>query len=203
VGVAPDTGDASDPADEPTATESATGPAGPDAAAIETAVTALRERQVLVMPVAQGSDDWELNASLIDPPFGDDDLARLDGLQPVLVWANFARSGLTDAGIGPLGDFGALTRLRLDNTAIGDGAVETLRRLPKLEVVNLYGSALTDAGLKELAAHPSLERIYCAASAVTPAGVSAAAREGLDIVGPAEPAEEAPSEAAKDDAGTE
>ncbi len=196
VGVAPDTGDSSDPTDEPTATDSATEPAGPDAAAIEAAVATLRERQVLVMPVAQGSDDWELNASLIDPPFGDEDLARLDGLQPVLVWANFARSGLTDAGIGPLGDFAEITRLRLDNTAIGDGAVETLLRLPKLEVVNLYGSALTDAGLAALAAHPSLTRIYCASTTVTPEGVSAARRDGLEIVGPQAPAEP-PAEASE------
>ena len=185
--------------DAATASETAadTAPGGPDRpdrpdmAAIEAAVTALRERQILVMPIAQGSDDWEVNASLIDPAFGDDDLARLDGLQPVLVWANFARSGLTDAGIAPLGDFGSLTRLRLDNTAIGDGAVTTLLRLPKLELINLYGSKLTDAGLAELATHPTLTRIYCAGTAVTPEGVQAAARDGLEIVGPAALAEPA------------
>lgn len=160
---------------------------GLSSGAIEAAVLALRERQVLVMPVAQGSDDWEVNASLVDPPFGDDDLARLDGLQPVLVWANLARSGLTDAGLAPLGDFTALTRVRLDNTAIGDGGVEVLLRLPKLEVVNLYGSKLTDAGLAALAVHPSISRIYCAGTEVTPEGVAAAARDGLEIVGPAAP----------------
>ena len=49
-----------------------------------------------------------------------------------------------------------LADLGLDNTAIGDGAVETLLRLAKLEVVNLYGSALTDAGLAALAAVASM-----------------------------------------------
>ncbi len=175
--------DSTTDADADPATEAT--PAGPDTAAIEAAVTAIRERQILVMPIAQGSDDWEVNASLIDPPFGDDDLARLDGLQPVLVWANLARSALTDEGLAPLGDFGSLVRVRLDNTAIGDGAVDTLLRLPKLETVNLYGSALTDAGLARLAAHPSLTRIYCAGTAVTAEGVAAATRDGLEIVGPA------------------
>lgn len=167
------------------------------AAAITASVTMLRERQVLVMPVAQASDDWEVNASLVSPPFGDEDLGRLDGLQPFLVWANFARSGLTDAGLGPLGEYQSLTRLRLDNTAIGDGGVEVLLRLPKLQVLNLYGSKLTDTGLAALAAHPSLERIYCAGTAVTPAGVAAARRDGLEIVGPEPPPAEAtpPSDA--------
>ena len=163
------------------------------AAAIKAAVATLRERQVLVMPVAQNSADWEVNASLIDPVFGDEDLLRLDGLQPVLVWANFARSGLTDAGLAPLAEFQSLTRLRLDNTALGDGCVEVLLGLPKLEMVNLYGSGLTDSGLAALAAHPSLTRIYCAGSQVTPKGVAAAGRDGLEIVGPEEPAETSPS----------
>lgn len=182
----------------------ATGPEASQAkAAIEAAVAALRERQILVMPIAQGSDDWEVNTSLIDPPFGDDDLARLDGLQPVLVWANLARSGLTDAGIVPLAEFQSLTRLRLDNTALGDEAVETLLRLPALEMVNLYGSKLTDAGLARLATLPSLTRVYCAGTAVTPEGVAAAAREGLEIVGPAPIPAPAEPEASDGDAATE
>ncbi len=162
------------------------GPSASDlsAAAIKASVATLRERQVLVMPVAQNSNDWEVNASLIDPPFGDDDLPRLDGLQPVLVWANFARSGLTDAGLGPLAEFQSLTRLRLDNTELGDGSVEVLLGLPKLEMVNFYGSKLTDTGLAALAAHPSLTRIYCDDTEVTPAGAAAARRDGLEIVGP-------------------
>ena len=163
------------------------------AAAIQAAVTMLRERQVLVMPVAQASDDWEVNASLISPPFGDQDLGRLDGLQPVLVWANFARSDLTDAGLVPLAEFQSLTRLRLDNTALGDGCVEVLLGLPNLEMVNFYGSKLTDAGLAALAAHPSLARIYCDETEVTPEGVAAAGREGLEIVGPEAPAATSPS----------
>ncbi len=192
-GAAADAG--SDPA--PAGPESSPGEAAINEAidgAINRAVTSLRERQILVMPIAQGSDEWEINASLVDPPFGDDDLARLDGLQPVLAWANLARTGLTDAGIAPLGDFGSLTRLRLDNTAIGDGAVDTILRLPKLELLNLYGSRLTDAGLARLATLPSLRRVYCSATAVTPEGVQAAARDGLEIIGPAPSAEE-PEEA--------
>ena len=111
-------------------------------------------------------------------------MTSLDGLQPVLVWANFARSAITDAGVGSLVGFDRLVKLRLDNTGVGDGAVEALLQLPALETVNLYGSSLTDAGLARLASLPTLRAIYCAESQVTPEGVAKAAREGLEIVGP-------------------
>ena len=148
--------------------------APPSAAGIRTAVAALRERKVVVGPISQADTDFELNASLVKPPFADDDLARLDGLQPVLVWANFARSALTDDGIAPLGGFDRITRLRIDNTGLGDGAVDTLLTLPKLETLNMYGTKLTDAGLAKLASHPGLTRLYCDDSDVTAAGVAAA-----------------------------
>lgn len=180
-----------DDSTDATVTEPAVDEAANDAAAaaaaaalVEAAVLSLREREALVMPVAQGSDDWEINASLVNPPFADEDMSRLDGLQPLLVWANFARSGVTDDGIGILAEFPRLTRVRLDNTSVGDGGVDTLLGLPALEMVNLYGTRLTDAGLVRLAAHPGLRRIYCAGTEVTAEGLAAAARDGLEIVGP-------------------
>ena len=158
----------------------------PSAQAIQTAVASLRERQVVVGPISQSDTDFEINASLVKPPFSDDDLARLDGLQSVLVWANFARSALTDQGIESLKKFDRITKLRLDNTELGDGAVDSLLALPSLQWLNMYGTKLTDAGLARLAAHPGLTRLYCGDSGVTGAGVAAArkGREALMIVGP-------------------
>jgi len=160
--------------------------APPSAAAIQVAVGSLRERQIVVGPISQSDTDFDVNASLVKPPFADEDLSRLDGLQPVLVWANFARSALTDAGIGSLGEFDRITRLRIDNTELGDGAVETLLALPALEWLNMFGTKLTDAGLARLVSHPGLTRLYCGESAVTAAGVQAAreSRPDLMIVGP-------------------
>ena len=168
------------------AVEVAPEPAPIDQAAITAAVAALRDRSVVVMRISQADREYELNASLVKPPFADEDLARLDGLQPLLAWADLGRSKLTDAGLEPLREFQNLTRLSLDNTEIGDAAVDVLLALPKLERINLYGSKLTDVGLARLAAHPGLDRIYCANSAVTPVGVAAAraANPGLDVIGP-------------------
>lgn len=159
------------------------------AAAIAPAVDALRDRGVLVMRIAQDSKEWEINASLVSPKFADDDLALMNGLQPVLAWANFTRTDLTDAGLIGLDGFDQLRSLRLSQTAIGDGGVDSILKLEKLEVLNLYATSITDAGILRLAALPNLKRLYCADSAVTTEGVVAAqaVRDGLEIVGSATP----------------
>ena len=158
-------------------------------AAIAQAVEGLRERGVLVMKIAQDSEDWEVNASLVSPKFSDDDVALLNGLQPVLAWANFTRTELTDAGLAGLEGFDQLRSLRLAQTSIGDGGVDALLKLQKLEVLNLYASGITDEGLLRLAGLPNLKRLYCADTPVTPAGLVAAlaVRDGLEIIGSATP----------------
>ena len=202
AGVQPTEAEKPAPAEDTAASDVATPVATvppPSGKAIESAVESLRERKVVVGPISQSDTDFELNASLVKPPFSDEDLARLDGLQPVLIWANFARSSLTDQGIAPLQEFDRITKLRLDNTELGDEAVDTLLALPSLEWLNMYGTKLTDAGLARLAAHPGLTRLYCGDSGVTAAGVVAArqGREGLMIVGP-EPAAESEPESKPD-----
>ena len=159
------------------------------AVAIAGAVNALRGRGVLVMRIAQDSKEWDINASLVSPKFGDEDLALMNGLQPVLAWANFTRTNLTDAGLIGLDGFDQLRSLRLAQTSIGDEGVDSILKLEKLEVLNLYATSITDAGILRLAALPNLKRLYCADSAVTPEGVLAAqaVRDGLEIVGSATP----------------
>lgn len=169
----------------------AAAPDDEDVAEIPAAITAaadkLRQRGVLAMRIAQNSDDWEVNASLVSPPFADADFQLLKGLEAVLVQASFNRSAVTDAGLEGLAGFDRLNSLRLAQTDVGDGAVDALLRLEGLEVLNLYGTRLSDAGLSRLATLPNLKRIYCADTQVTPDGVVAAmmkVRSDLDVIGP-------------------
>ena len=158
----------------------------PDAAAVAAAVSALRERDVVVMPISQADPEYEVNASLVKPAFADADLARLDGLQPLLVWLDLGRTAVTDEGLEVLREYTAITRLSLDHTNVGDAVVDVLLALPKLEMVNLFGTKLGDEGLKRLAGHPGLQRLYCAETAVSGDAVDTArsAHPALDIVGP-------------------
>ena len=169
----------------------AAAPDDEDVAEIPAAITAaadkLRQRGVLAMRIAQNSDDWEVNASLVSPPFADADFQLLKGLEAVLVQASFNRSAVTDAGLEGLAGFDRLNSLRLAQTDVGDGAVDALLRLEGLEVLNLYGTRISDAGLARLLALPNLKRVYCADTQVTPDGVVAAmmkVRSDLDVIGP-------------------
>ena len=178
---------------DPEAAPPAAAPDDEDVAEIPAAITAaadkLRQRGVLAMRIAQNSDDWEVNASLVSPPFADADFELLKGLEAVLVQASFNRSAVTDAGLEGLAGFDRLNSLRLAQTDVGDGAVDALLRLEGLEVLNLYGTRLSDAGLSRLATLPNLKRIYCADTQVTPVGLVAAlaVRDGLEIIGSATP----------------
>ena len=178
---------------DPEAAPPAAAPDDEDVAEIPAAITAaadkLRQRGVLAMRIAQNSDDWEVNASLVSPPFADADFELLKGLEAVLVQASFNRSAVTDAGLEGLAGFDRLNSLRLAQTDVGDGAVDALLRLEGLEVLNLYGTRLSDAGLSRLATLPNLKRIYCDDTQVTPVGLVAAlaVRDGLEIIGSATP----------------
>ena len=170
----------------------------------EKAVTSLRERGVIVMPVAQDTTDWELNASFANPPFDDAAIALMDGLESVLVSLNLSRTKVNDAGLAKLAGFQKITSLRLDNTVVGDGGMEALLKLENIEMLNLYGTQVTDSGVATVAALPNLKRLYCAGTKTTAEGVEAlqAKYPKMEIVGPTPPAEAAApeqGEAAKTD----
>ena len=159
-----------------------------DQTAVDQAVASLRERGVLVMPIAQDTDAWEINASLVKPPFGDGDLALMGGMEPVLEWVNLGRTAVTDAGMPALRGFERITKIRLDHTAITDAGLEPLAALPALEVINLFGSKISDAGLRTLAEIPTMKTVYCASTEVTADGLAAiqSAYPGIQFVGPAQ-----------------
>jgi hypothetical protein len=159
-----------------------------DAARLQS-VDALRTRGVIAMRIAQDTNDWEVNASLVKPPFNDDDLKMLSGMRSRLIWLNLARSAVTDSGMTEVAKITRLESLRLDNTSITDAGLESLMALDNLMVLNLYGTEITDAGLEKILSLPKLVRVYCAGSQVTPKGLAAARASypSVEIVGPSAP----------------
>ncbi|MDP6939040.1 MAG: c-type cytochrome domain-containing protein [Planctomycetota bacterium] len=132
------------------------------------ALVALNGAGVRVQLIAENHTALEVNLSLSRDEGTDGQVALLAGLEPVLVWANFAGTKLTDAGLNKLADFGALRRLNLSGTAITDAGLASLAKLGELRSLNLYGTGVTDAGLKHLESLPSLERLYLWGTNVTP-----------------------------------
>jgi len=161
--------------------------------AFDNAVTALRDRGVLVMPIAQDSEFWEVNASFANPPFDDAAISLMSGMEEALASANLARTKVGDGGMAGLVGFGNITNLRLDNTGVGDGGMEPLLALTKIETLNLYGTQVSDQGIETIVQLPNLKKLYCAGSKTTAEGVKAvqAKYPMVEIFGPDAP--EAPA----------
>lgn len=151
------------------------------AAAIERATAALREKGVVVAPVATGARALEVNASLCRDRFGDQDLVLVADLAPVLVWLDVSRTAVTDAAAARLATLRELRRFRAANTALGDVGFSALAGLPHLEQVNAHHTALGDEGLAALVAAPALRTVYAWQSRVTPARKQALEAKGKDL----------------------
>ena len=141
------------------------------AAARDRAVEALTTRGVRPLQVAVDLIALDLNVSLLRGAAGDAEAALTKGLEPVLVWANFSGTGLTDAGLEQLGRCSQLRRLNLSRTAITDAGLAQLAGLEQLTYLNLYGTGVTDAGLARLAGLERLQKLYLWQTEVTDAGV--------------------------------
>ena len=155
-------------------------------AAIEPVLQKLKARGVPARPISQDSPDLEFNANglshRITPPFSNEDLAMLDGLQARLVEIDLSSTAVTDAGVARLAGFDALRVVKLKDTRTGDAAATVLAGLPAIEVVNFYGSDLQNAGLLALAKSTSIKTIYAGETAVTAAGVAAALAAHPELV---------------------
>jgi hypothetical protein len=149
---------------------------------IDASLQQLVQKGVVAARVAADTPAVDVNASLLGAAFGDDDLAVLADLAPVLVWLNVARTGVTDRGLEKLAGMAQLRRLNVANTAVGDDGIGRLAGLPRLEVVNAYGSKLTDRGLSALGALPALRKVYAFSTAVTAEGAAAAQKQKPDLV---------------------
>lgn len=125
---------------------------------------------VTVQPLAQGSSNFEANASLAAPPIGDAQVEKLVSLADFLVVLNLANSAISDLVGSIILQFQSLRVIRIDHTQAGDQVAERLARMQKLESINFVATKLTDAGLASLTKLKSLRRLYIWSSETTPEG---------------------------------
>ena len=125
---------------------------------------------VTVQPLAQGSSNYEANASLAAPPIGDVQVEKLVSLADFLVVLNLANSAISDLVGSIIVQFQSLRVIRLDHTQAGDQVAAQLAGMQKLESINFVSTKLTDAGLASLTKLKSLRRLYIWSSQTTPEG---------------------------------
>ncbi len=137
---------------------------------IQAQTLAMAKFGVTVQPLAQGSSNYEANASLAAPPIGDAQVDKLVSLADFLVVLNLANSAISDLVGSIIVQFQSLRVIRLDHTQAGDQVAAQLAGMPKLESINFVATKLTDSGLASLTKLKSLRRLYIWSSQTTPEG---------------------------------
>jgi Leucine-rich repeat (LRR) protein len=123
-----------------------------------------------LMPLALDTELLRFGCVNAADKFGDKEIAELAPAAQQIVWADFARSKVTDAALSTVSKMTNLERLHLENTVITDAGLAQLSALPKLTYLNLYGTKVTDAGLEKLKGNKALQKVFVWQTGVTKDG---------------------------------
>ena len=137
----------------------ATVPEAPVEKGDEKAVQALKDRGIVVIPVAQNSN--YLSANFVTATtVADADLKLLLPLKKQLIWLKLNDTKISDKGVAALSQCSNLTQLYLNNTAITDKGIDTLKSLSQLQILSLVGTGVTVNGLTALQPLKKLHSLY-------------------------------------------
>lgn len=134
-------------------------PAGIVDKADETAIGQLKERGIVVLPVAQNSN-WLLADFVTHSNVDTADLRRLLVLKKQLIWLRLRDASIVDTDMSTIGQFANLTKLSLDHTSISDTGIVLLSTLSNLVYLNLVGTKVTARGILQLKDLKMLRSLY-------------------------------------------
>jgi len=131
----------------------------------ESAIQKLRERGIVVLPLAENTNYLMVNFISADS-VTDKDLALLLPIRKQLLWLRLSGKPITDEGMKTIAQLTNLVRLFLDQTNITDKGLAELRSLSNLKYLNLSSTKITARGLFSLKDFKDLKSIYLYQSSV-------------------------------------
>ena len=134
-------------------------PQTPVEQADEKTIQKLKDRGIIVFPVARNSNYLKVNFITVDS-IKSNDISLLLGIKKQLVWLNLGQKKIPDSLLIPIAQLTNLTRLQLDNTPITDKALVSMQSLVNLQYLNLDGTKVTAQGMLQLKNLPKLQAIY-------------------------------------------
>lgn len=123
------------------------------------AVGPLKDKGIVVMPVAQNSNYLSVNF-ITATNITDKDLALLLPIKKQLVWLKCGNTKITDSALHYIAQCSNLIFLQLDNTLITDKGLQQLSSLQQLQSLNLVGTNITAQGLEILKNLKQLQSVY-------------------------------------------
>lgn len=122
-------------------------------------IQALREKGVIIIPVAQNSN--YLSANFINwTNASDQDMNFLLLLKKQLAWLKLGDTKIGDKGLEAIAQCTNLNFLQLNGTNITDAGLPLLNSLIKLQSLNLVNTKITEAGIMKLDKLKNLQSLY-------------------------------------------
>ena len=122
-------------------------------------VDQLKQKGVVVLPVAQNSN--YLTANFVTHPAIDSaDIRLLLSLKKQLIWLKLSYTNIGDSNMTAIGQLKNLTRLSVDHTRISDEGMAGLKTLHNLQYLNLVATKVTAKGILQLKELPSLHSLF-------------------------------------------
>ncbi len=125
----------------------------------EKAIQKLKDRGIIVFPVARNSNYLKANFVTVDSVTYND-IALLLAVKKQLVWLDLSGKKIRDSLLTLIGQLTNLTRLQLNITPITDKGLVSLRSLVNLQYLNLVGTNVTAQGVIQLKDLRQLQAIY-------------------------------------------
>ena len=123
------------------------------------AIQQLKDKGVIVMPVAQNSN--YLMANFVTATgISDHDINLLLPIKKQLVWLKVGDTKITDSALNFIAQCTNLTMLQLDNTTITDIGLARLKNLAQLQSLNLVGTKVSAQGVIALKGLKKLQSLY-------------------------------------------
>lgn len=134
-------------------------PAATVGKADDKSIDRLKQKGVIILPVAQNSNYLMANF-VTHTNIDKEDLQLLLSLKKQLIWVKLSYTNISDTGIGTIAQLESLTRLSLDHTGISDGGITQLKPLQNLQYLNLVNTKVTATGVMQLKELKSLLSIF-------------------------------------------
>ncbi len=125
----------------------------------EKAIQKLKDKGVIVLPVAQNSN-YVMANFVTATGIKNNDLNLLLPIKKQLVWLKIGDTKISDSALNYIGQCTNLTLLQLNNTNITDAGLLKLKNLEQLQSLNLVGTKVSTAGIVALKSLKKLQSLY-------------------------------------------
>jgi uncharacterized membrane protein/mono/diheme cytochrome c family protein len=123
------------------------------------AIQQLRDKGVVILPVARNSNYLMANFVTVDSVI-DRDIALLLPLKQQLVWLKLGNTLITDSSLYMISTFKNISRLQLDHTNITNTGLAHLQSMNNLQYLNLVGTKVSLNGVLLLKELKNLRSVY-------------------------------------------